>query len=254
MYIKTYSDIMARRPVAVHVAPSTDDMVMQSFEQDGSGIVSKFHGKVGAKLFPKWRPQPDSKGTEYEGKTEHHYPYHNFLGPGTMLRLRLMRGDEPVDFPDACALEHDKEYQEIHDGIVAGKYSEADVKRLVRESDKKLMDCLKGDKNASSLMRSFITRKIIASKTKLEDLKIMNASKFVQPEAMKPLPVESSGPVETTDPADVQTGGQYLMRKERNAETPTYACCEACHKNHGCCMKKPGYALKMKMFGKKKKK
>jgi hypothetical protein len=268
MYIRTYSDIMARRPVAHQLEPTEEDLVLDHYngnnEQDGSGLISKFAGKIGNKLYPKWRPQPDGKGTEYEGKKEHHYPYHNFCGPQTFLRLRLERGDEPVDYPDKCAKEHDLEYQAISEKIKAGKLTEAQVKKLVRASDKKLMDCLKKDKNISSLIRSFIVRKIIHSKTKLEDLKIMSASSFVQPDAEPkpsvPIPIASlpSNPlarslvnqVDITDPADAQTGGEYLMKKVADPDAPCYACCEACHKKRRFCEKKPAYKLKEKMFAK----
>lgn len=257
MFIRTYAEVIAQRPVAFQSEPTEEDLVLDRFsnttadEQGGAGVISWVSGKVGNKLYPKWRPQPDSKGTEYEGKTEHHYPYHNFCGPGTFLRLRLERGDEPVDYPDACAKVHDIEYQEIHDGIKDGRYSEADVKRLVRASDKKLMNCLSKDRHLSSLIRSFIVRKIIHSKTKLEDLKVLKASSFVKPDATKPAPPPSAQ-VTTSDPADTQGGGEYLIRTVESDEAPVYACCEACHKKGKFCMKKPAYQLKTKMFKGKK--
>lgn len=41
---------------------------------------------------------------------ELHLPGHNFTGPGTKLRKRLLRQDKPVNKLDAAAKEHDMEY------------------------------------------------------------------------------------------------------------------------------------------------
>ena len=45
---------------------------------------------------------------------EWHLPGHNFTGPGTKLKYRLERGDEPVNKVDALSLHHDMRY-EIYD-------------------------------------------------------------------------------------------------------------------------------------------
>ncbi len=42
---------------------------------------------------------------------EYHLPGHNFTGPGTQLKYRLERGDEPVNKVDALSLHHDMRYQ-----------------------------------------------------------------------------------------------------------------------------------------------
>ena len=42
---------------------------------------------------------------------EYHLPGHNFTGPGTKLRYRLERGDQPVNKVDALSLHHDMRYQ-----------------------------------------------------------------------------------------------------------------------------------------------
>ena len=44
---------------------------------------------------------------------EWHLPGHNFTGPGTRLKERLERGDEPVNRVDALSLHHDIRYQGI---------------------------------------------------------------------------------------------------------------------------------------------
>ena len=41
---------------------------------------------------------------------EYHLPGHNFTGPGTKLKYRLERGDQPVNKVDALALSHDMRY------------------------------------------------------------------------------------------------------------------------------------------------
>ena len=38
-------------------------------------------------------------------------PGHNFTGPGTQLKYRLERGDEPVNQVDALSLHHDLRYE-----------------------------------------------------------------------------------------------------------------------------------------------
>lgn len=42
---------------------------------------------------------------------EWHLPGHNFTGPGTNLKYRLERGDEPVNKVDALSLHHDMRYE-----------------------------------------------------------------------------------------------------------------------------------------------
>jgi hypothetical protein len=44
---------------------------------------------------------------------EWHLPGHNFTGPGTRLKERLERGDEPVNRVDELSLHHDIRYQGI---------------------------------------------------------------------------------------------------------------------------------------------
>ena len=58
--------------------------------------------------------------SKYPG--EHHYPYYNYLGPGTRLDIRLDKnmkprpGEEPKDDLDAkAALPHDIAYQKIQE-------------------------------------------------------------------------------------------------------------------------------------------
>jgi len=42
---------------------------------------------------------------------EWHLPGHNFTGPGTQLKYRLERGDEPINKVDALSLHHDLRYE-----------------------------------------------------------------------------------------------------------------------------------------------
>ena len=42
---------------------------------------------------------------------EIHLPGHNFTGPGTQLKYRLERGDEPINKVDALSLHHDLRYE-----------------------------------------------------------------------------------------------------------------------------------------------
>ena len=42
---------------------------------------------------------------------EWHLPGHNFTGPGTQLKYRLERGDEPINRVDALSLHHDLRYE-----------------------------------------------------------------------------------------------------------------------------------------------
>ena len=42
---------------------------------------------------------------------EFHLPGHNFTGPGTQLKYRLERGDEPINKVDALSLHHDMRYE-----------------------------------------------------------------------------------------------------------------------------------------------
>lgn len=46
---------------------------------------------------------------------EMHLPSHKFTGPGTKLKERLLRGDEPVNKLDAAAMLHDMSYEMFKD-------------------------------------------------------------------------------------------------------------------------------------------
>lgn len=48
---------------------------------------------------------------------EIHYPGHNFTGPGTQLKTRLERGDEPVNAVDELSLHHDMRYEFYGDNM-----------------------------------------------------------------------------------------------------------------------------------------
>jgi len=48
---------------------------------------------------------------------ELHIPGYRFYGPGTRLRERLARGDQPINPLDAACLEHDKIYAEHRDDM-----------------------------------------------------------------------------------------------------------------------------------------
>ena len=48
---------------------------------------------------------------------EWHLPGHNFTGPGTNLKYRLERGDEPINKIDALSLHHDLRYEFYGDSM-----------------------------------------------------------------------------------------------------------------------------------------
>ena len=48
---------------------------------------------------------------------EWHIPGHNFTGPGTQLKYRLERGDEPINKVDALSLHHDMRYEFYDSGF-----------------------------------------------------------------------------------------------------------------------------------------
>ena len=48
---------------------------------------------------------------------EYHLPGHNFTGPGTQLKYRLERGDQPVNRVDALSLHHDMRYEFYDSGF-----------------------------------------------------------------------------------------------------------------------------------------
>lgn len=43
-------------------------------------------------------------------QTEWHFPGHNYLGPGTKVATRIIRGDQPVNIYDKLARQHDIDY------------------------------------------------------------------------------------------------------------------------------------------------
>lgn len=192
--------------------------------------------------------------------------------------MRLARGDEPVDEIDACALDHDREYQQISDAIRAGKLSRDKVLQLVRASDVKLMNCLKQSRKfrGSSFLRSFIVQKIIHAKTKLEDLGVMDAQKFVAPNPNAPVTLSPEdmarakemfrnpfmNTVHNLEPqeAEPQQGSgkssvvnvMAPMNDEPPKKRIEYKCCESCDSGLPFCEKLPAYKLRMAMMKRKK--
>jgi len=54
---------------------------------------------------------------------ELHLPGHNFTGPGTQLRKRLARGDQPVNRVDKISMEHDMAYAAgVDEGVADKRY------------------------------------------------------------------------------------------------------------------------------------
>lgn len=189
--------------------------------------------------------------------------------PGTFLKLRLARGDLPVDYPsgpDTCAYHHDKDYQEISDKIRAGTIDTPEVRRLVRESDQRLLDCLKVVQKKGKLpnvIRSFIIHKIIQSKTKLEDLGLMKGESFVTPNPQAPALAtvdKVEEPVHLVAEESIGQVGQGLHEVmihnpvDEEVKETKYECCESCFHKMPFCEKMPAYKLKMSMLNLQKNK
>lgn len=69
---------------------------------------STLNHELGSLLFP-----------ESVTQQEYNLPGHNYAGPGTRVRARIINGDKPVNTLDAASLVHDVEY-------LSGLYTDAD--------------------------------------------------------------------------------------------------------------------------------
>jgi hypothetical protein len=125
---------------------------------------------------------------------ENHAPCANFSGPGTNVSARLLRGDKPSGPTDRVAMQHDISYKNIGDAYEAGKISKAQAGQMSRAAD---MTMVAGLKNVPKGKGSFfnkaeakLTKQIIQSKMKLEDIKVLDKTKFVLPNEGKGYPAD----------------------------------------------------------------
>lgn len=77
------------------------------------------------------------------GEHPTHFPYLNYMGPGTDARRRVTMGIPPINRSDAGAMAHDLDYTNIGDDLRSRKIDERTAEHLVRVSDEKLMQIFK---------------------------------------------------------------------------------------------------------------
>ena len=74
---------------------------------------------------------------------EMHLPGHNFTGPGTRLKERLIRGDQPKNKLDEAAMLHDMAYamfKETKDRHVFDKKLQEDAFKIAKDSNSSLKE------------------------------------------------------------------------------------------------------------------
>lgn len=267
-----------RRAMRHHLAalaPPTslknEDDVVRLYEheiQKGDGMmgrimmgISSLSGKVGMNS-SNWRPAPDPTGSEYAGTHEVHLPGYNFCGPSTYFKLRMARGDQPVDDIDEASMHHDAAYQRIADGVRDGTIrSRAEVHKLVRHADLTMLAEMGNNKkfNTNPMIRRFIVSKVIGSKAKFEQLGWMDSKKFVTSDPFKQEPVDEEPENTDIDNDAVQAGEGMAINQDvmihqnaglkQQGKEKEYDCCQSCHEGLPVCEKMPAYRLKLRLLG-----
>jgi hypothetical protein len=101
----------------------------------------------------------------------------NYCGPFNSLEPDYLAKNPPVNNIDKGCLFHDLDYQQIGKNRKAGKISAEESRKLVRESDERLLNNIERHKNEDTRM-SYLSMLGIKTKNKLEDLGLLDANKF----------------------------------------------------------------------------
>ncbi len=114
---------------------------------------------------------------------ENHAPCANFSGPGTQIEKRLQRGDKPVNYTDAVAMNHDISYMTIGNKMREGIIDKTQAGAMTRQADMTMVDGLrrapKGKGSFYKKAEEKLTKQIIQSKMKLEDVGVLDKTKFI---------------------------------------------------------------------------
>lgn len=101
----------------------------------------------------------------------------NYCGPFNSLDPDYLAKNPPVNNIDKGCMFHDLDYQRIGQNRKAGKISDDEARKLVRESDERLLNNIDRYKNEDSKM-SYLSMLGIKAKNKLEDLGLLDPNAF----------------------------------------------------------------------------
>jgi hypothetical protein len=231
--------------------------------------------KITDERFGEWRPQPTQEENAewaelYKGiGPEIHVFRHNFCGPMTRYQARIARGDKPVSYLDLVSQTHDRNYYELSERIRSGEFTSSkedkdEINRLAASYDDQMMRELRSDPTYSSskIIQNLIIKAIFWAKRHLmENTKLWEASKFV---GVKPEDIEKPETVNSlTDIPQIGNGVlplAMIQSAKSNKMNNEWECCRTCDMgvkdgNHIArnCEWLPGYKLRIKMNGAKKK-
>lgn len=101
----------------------------------------------------------------------------NYCGPFNSLEDDYIAQNPPVNNIDKSCMAHDFDYKRIGENRKSGKISDAESRKLVRESDERLLNNIDRYKYEDGKM-SYLSRLGIKAKNKLEDLGILDPNTF----------------------------------------------------------------------------
>lgn len=115
-----------------------------------------------------------------QGKLEAHLIFGNYIGPYTHVERRIREGVKPTTVTDAAAKIHDLDYLQIGNLLRRGAITRDEAIRRIRESDKKLIKATYAAPSGPiEQLHAKAARSGMIAKRALEDLKLMNPTKFV---------------------------------------------------------------------------
>lgn len=122
------------------------------------------------------------KETKYLMSNERHAPCANYAGPGTHYKKRIARGDDPVSNSDRAAMEHDRAYNEISELYSQGKITKEKAAEMGRIADRAMVSTIRTlnrDTPEGKKWYTAMSSQLISAKIMLEDLGILDPTKFV---------------------------------------------------------------------------
>ena len=150
-------------------------MLFEKRTQKGDGLLRNIRN-LGRKATCPKATQPLFDG-------ENHAPCSNFSGPGTQIEKRLQRGDKPVNYTDSIAMNHDISYMTIGNKMREGIIDKTQAGAMTRQADMTMVEglrrALKGKGSFYNKAEQKLTKQIIQSKMKLEDVGVLDKTKFV---------------------------------------------------------------------------
>ena len=150
-------------------------MLFEKRKQQGDGLMRNIRNLARKATCPK------ATKPLFDG--ENHDPCANFSGPNTQIEKRLQRGDKPVNYTDSVAMQHDINYMTIGNKLKQGVIDKTQAGAMTRQADMTMIEGLKhvpkGKGSFYNKAEQKLTKQIIQSKMKLEDVGVLDKTKFI---------------------------------------------------------------------------